>query len=70
MTDVQVFGPGEELAHILYNNVECSGNEANITSCPHSSEDTDILTCDHDEDAAVICAINDRGLLSYGMFVC
>ena len=44
------FGVGS--GPIWYNNVQCSGNETNLTQCKSSGE----LTCGHDWDAGVICA--------------
>ena len=52
MTEVDYFGPGEETAAILMSGVQCTGNETSITSCPHSG-----ITCEHSEDAAVVCEI-------------
>jgi hypothetical protein len=62
--EVDLFGPGEELAPILMSEVHCSGNETSIARCPHRTEDENIV-CDHLEDAGVVCAMepNERGWL-------
>ena len=62
MTEVDMFGPGEELAPILMSEVHCSGNETSITSCPHEKD----FVCNHmEDDAGVVCVMepNERGWL-------
>ena len=45
------FGQGSET--ILLDDFQCTGNEASIFSCSHSSIVSHI--CDHSEDAGVVC---------------
>ena len=68
MTEVDSFGPGEELAPILMSEVHCSGNETSITRCPHRTNGENIV-CDHIEDAGVVCVMesNERGWLCVRM---
>ena len=45
------FGPGSGPIHL--DNVECSGDEMEISRCIHAG--TGIHNCQHTEDASVIC---------------
>ena len=44
---------GEGSGPIWYDNVDCVGNEANITQCSHSG--IGVLNCTHSQDAGVVC---------------
>lgn len=48
------FGFGSGSGPIWYDQLECTGNEANLTEC--SSNGLAIHDCSHFEDASVICA--------------
>ncbi len=39
---------------IWYDNVRCNGSEANLTQCSHRG--LGVHSCDHREDAGVICS--------------
>ena len=54
-TDFYGFGPSTQ--PILIHNVNCSGNERNISECMHS-EVNDVDVCVHHDDAGVICEGN------------
>ena len=54
-TDFYGFGPSTQ--PILIQNVECSGNERNISECMHS-EVNDVRACSHGDDTGVICEGN------------
>ena len=45
---------GEGSGPIWYDNVRCSGSEANITQCAHDG--LGVHNCDHRPDAGVLCA--------------
>ena len=49
-----MFGYGLSTQPILIMNVECSGNENNISECSHS-EISNVGVCLHADDAGVIC---------------
>ena len=49
-----IYGAGPSTQPILIHDVECSGNERNISECMHS-EVNDVGTCLHGDDAGVIC---------------
>ena len=46
------FGGGS--GPIWYDNVDCVGNETNITQCSHSG--IGVHSCTHSQDAGVVCA--------------
>ena len=48
------YGIGASTQPIMLFNVECSGNETNISECLHS-EVNKVGMCDHVDDAGVIC---------------
>lgn len=50
MDEVSKFGSGT--GAILMSKVNCNGDEKSLSNCSHSSEPG---SCDHDEDAGVIC---------------
>ena len=50
---------------ILFDNLDCFGNESDIEDCPHNG--LGVHNCIHDEDAGVICQSNNTALPSYGM---
>ena len=54
-TDFYGFGPSTQ--PILIQDVECSGNERNISECMHS-EVNNVISCLHVDDAGVICEGN------------
>ena len=54
-TNFYGFGPSTQ--PILIWDVECSGNERNISQCMHS-EVNDVVVCSHSNDAGVICEGN------------
>ena len=53
------FGSFEETSavdHIHFSNVQCTGAEAQLSACQHSSNTG---TCSHSEDAGVVCKGNN-----------
>ena len=52
MLSAEVFGHGDSCSPVLLSEVNCNGEEANLTSC---SNDADIIVCSHSEDAGVMC---------------
>ena len=44
---------GESSGPIWYDNVDCVGNETNITQCSHSG--IGVHNCNHSQDAGVVC---------------
>ena len=44
---------GEGSGPIWYDNVDCVGNETNITQCSHSG--IEVHNCNHSQDAGVVC---------------
>ena len=58
-TDFYGFGPSTQ--PILIHNVNCSGNERNISECIHS-EINDVGACLHGDDTGVICEGNTSNL--------
>ena len=61
-----MYGPyGGGSGKILFDNLDCVGNESNVEDCPHNG--LGVHNCIHDEDAGVICQSNDTALPSYGM---
>ena len=59
------FGPGT--GPIWYDNVGCTGNEPNITQCPHPG--VGIENCVHAEDAGAVCASELDSVPMYGHFM-
>ena len=45
---------GEGSGPVWFDNVQCSGHEANLTQCHHRG--LGVHNCGHSEDAGVICA--------------
>ena len=45
---------GEGSGKIFLNNLVCNGTEKNLVQC--SRKDNSTETCDHSEDASVVCA--------------
>lgn len=45
---------GQGTGPILFDQVECTGSEPNITSCPHNG--LGVHDCFHAEDAGAVCA--------------
>ena len=54
-TNAQLFGAGSGSIHL--DMVECEGDETSIMDCPRANF---VRLCDHDEDAGVICRV-DQG---------
>lgn len=58
--NITSFGPGNGV--ILLTELECSGDEDKLTSCPHKiPPDEADNACEHSEDAAVICSSETSG---------
>ena len=49
-----MFGVGASTDPILLSNVNCSGQEKNISECNHSGVN-DVFICVHGDDVGVIC---------------
>lgn len=45
---------GQGTGPILYDEVDCTGNEPNISACPHNG--LGVRNCFHFEDAGAVCA--------------
>ena len=52
---MQHYGIGASTQPIMLMNVECSGNEKNISECSHFGVNR-VGICRHQDDAGVICA--------------
>ena len=40
---------------IVFAEVRCTGNESNLSDCPHSGLGLGVYNCSHSQDVAVIC---------------
>ena len=49
-----MFGVGASTDPILLRNVNCSGQEKNISECTHSGVN-DVIFCFHGDDVGVMC---------------
>ncbi len=54
VTDGSYYGSGQ--GSVLLNNVQCTGDEATLFGCSHSSWGNVPSNCDHSNDAAVVCS--------------
>ena len=50
----QRYGIGSSTQPILLQNVECTGNERNISECMHSAVNI-VGICEHQDDVGVAC---------------
>ena len=69
-----MFGVGASSDPILLSNVNCSGQEKNISECNHSGVNN-VFFCGHGDDVGVICEgectiCNIHTKLQYSIFNC